>query len=108
MGAVVAHETGFTGILPPYVAGYPYPYPAYYPPASDSSRLPGGAAAWSDSGPRLERVAPLDRHPELGRRGVVDVAGTPTAFGRAWIEHAACHKPHGSSTRLSYDGNLEK
>ena len=47
------------------------------------------AAAWSESGPRLDLVAPLDRHPELGRRGVVDVAGTPTAFGRAWIEHAA-------------------
>ena len=56
------------------------------------------AAAWSDSGPRLERVAPLDRHPELGRRGVVDAAGAPTAFGRAWIEHALAERDRAAPT----------
>jgi hypothetical protein len=46
------------------------------------------AVAWSDVGPRMETVAPFDRSPELGRRGIVDAAGQASAFGREWTEQA--------------------
>ncbi|MBV8527728.1 MAG: hypothetical protein JOZ75_05390 [Candidatus Dormibacteraeota bacterium] len=47
------------------------------------------AGAWSECSERVYALAPFDRRPDLARRGLVDTAGTPTAFGAAWLRGAA-------------------
>lgn len=47
------------------------------------------ATHWSDCSERVDRLPPFDRHPELAHRGLVDVSGSPTAFGDGWLRATA-------------------
>lgn len=47
------------------------------------------AGVWSDSGERATALPPFDRDAALARHGLVDISGTPTAFGAAWLHGTA-------------------
>jgi hypothetical protein len=44
------------------------------------------ASMWSNPGPRAAAVPPFDNDMDLRALGVVDAAGSPTAFGSVWLE----------------------
>jgi hypothetical protein len=44
------------------------------------------ASMWGNPGPRAAAVPPFDTDMDLRALGVVDAAGSPTAFGSVWLE----------------------
>ncbi|MGA7987939.1 MAG: hypothetical protein WCB51_06015 [Candidatus Dormiibacterota bacterium] len=63
------------------------------------------ASMWSNPGPRAVAVPPFDNDMDLRALGVVDTAGSPTAFGSAWLEQT--RREHERSERAPWPATLD-